>query len=400
MRRSAFLLIVFLVPVTFASAQIRKAQRALDDGNVQEALNIVHERLEEKPDDYRAYRQLAAIHKAQAATAEGDEYLDHVAAMVDALRTVIELRPRDADAVTRELLLEYQTEFLKAIEQYNSAAAAPDAEAESIYYGMAALFFRSAAAIMPDSLDPYLNWAIISMQGENQEDAIYPLQQAIMVAPDDSSAHEWYDYLARIYASSGRSDEAVALMEEAVDKFPDIPEMESLLLQIYSTTGREEEAIEKYRVRAEQMPDDRVTQYNLGSLLLQAEEYDEAIVYLKRAVEIDETDVDALYNLGASYINKATEVQKESVALADTLREMRAGLSDEEIEAQEALVIALDEERAQLMAMAIPFLESAKVYGEQKEGSNVTSICIALYQAYAQTNQMEMVAQVEACAGL
>jgi len=398
MKRTALILIVILLPVSEALSQLRQARRALDDGDFERALTFVNERLSERPEDHNAYMLLAQIHRAQAAAADVESYAEHLGAMAEAYRKVIELNPRNTQAGPG-LVTSYMDAFSTGVEAWNNAAQTSDPDSSATYFMEAAKRFMGAAAVMPDSLDPYLNWAIAALQTDNSELAILPFQRAIEIAPDDPSVTEWYDRLARIYLTTDREEEAVVLLEGALEMYPNSDEIEGLLLGAYGMADQNERAIERYRVRAEAMPDDQRTQYNLGSLLLQAEAYDEAIIYLQRAVELDAENANAQYNLGAAFINKATNVQQEAVALNEDLRERRSEISDDEAEERQAAIYALDDQRQDLMRQAIPHLEIAKEVTELSGGGDLTSICIALYQAYAQTNQMEAVETVKACAG-
>ena len=398
MKRIVLLLAFIVLAAAMAPAtlaQLRKAERALRDKNFQEAHSFVQEVLDEKPDDHRALELLARIHEAEAQESEGEAFLVHWKAMVDTYRNMVEVRPKSQAEVTNKLLLAYQASFMSGVEAFNAAGAELDQELSGAHYRESSLHFEAAALVMPDSLDPFLNWAFAAMSGGSDVDAIEPLQRAIAIGPVES---DWYSYLGRIYLSNDSAAVAVEVLEEGVTVFEDSEELQALLLNAYASTGQNDRAIERYLDRAETHPDDRITRYNLGSLLLQAERYDEAIVHLGAAVAIDDQHTDSHYNLGAAYINKATEVQEQAVALDEALRAERDTLSQEEIDARQAAIFALDDEKKALMSRAIPYLERAKMLAETAEADN-TSICRALYQAYGQTNAMDMVETVKECSG-
>ncbi len=396
MKRTA-LLLVFLITasVPAATAQLRKAERALKNQEFGEAYDLVQARLVERPEDHKAYDLLARIHRAQAEASEGEEYLNHWAEMVAAYRKILEHAPsRDAE-ITRTLLLDYQEVFGDGAEFFNAGVEEADAEAQAALFIRSAEQFHAAAIVMPDSLDPHLNWAFANIRGDNGLQAIEPLQRAIEIGPVEV---EWFRYLSHIYLGNERSEDAVALLEGAVESFGQDEELQGLLLNAYALSGQNDRAIARYRERAKAMPDDRLTRYNLGSLLLQAEHYDEAIEHLAAAVALDHLHGDSHYNLGAAYINKATDVQRQAVALDEALRAARDTLSQDEIEARQEAVFALDGEKKALMAEAIPYLERARLLA-LAEGNDDSGICRALYQAYAQTNMMDKVEEVKDCAG-
>ncbi len=383
-----------------ATAQLRKAERALEAQNFEEAHSIVQARLKDKPNDHNAFDLLARIHEAEAMASEGEAFLEHWKEMVAAYRQLLEVRPRSEAEVTTKLLIAYQNSFMGGVELFNGAREALDAEAGAELFMKASLQFRAASLVMPDSLDPYLNWAYAAMSGGVDIEAIEPLKRALEIGPAEM---EWYNYLGRIYLSNERTDDAVMALEEGVEMFPGDEELQGLLLNAYASTGQNDRAIERYQERVQAMPDDRISRYNLGSLLLQAERYNEAIEQLEVAIAIDDQHVDSHYNLGAAFINKATDIQRQAAALDDSLRAERDSLSQEEIDARQEAYFALDEEKKRLMALAIPYLERAKVLSEKliSEGVEVdiSGICRALFQAYGQTNAMEKLETVKVCSG-
>ena len=382
-----------------ATAQLRKAERALEAQNFEEAHSIVQARLEDKPNDHNAFDLLARIHEAEAMASEGEVFLAHWKEMVAAYRKLLEVRPRSEAEVTTKLLIAYQNAFSGGVESFNGAQDPANADAKAEFYMKASLQFRAASLVMPDSLYPYLNWAYAAMSGDADIEAIEPLKRALAIGPAEV---EWYNYLGRIYLTNKRADDAVEPLEEGVEMFPDDEELQGWLLNAYADTGQNDRAIERYQERVQDMPDDRISRYNLGSLLLQAERYDEAIEQLEAAIAIDDEHVDSHYNLGAAFINKATDIQRQVSALDDTLRAKRETLSKEEIEEEQAKVFALDDEKKRLMELAIPYLERAKMLSENllSEGAemDISGICRALFQAYGQTNAMEKLETVKACA--
>ncbi len=424
MTRTATIL-AFIVAVSaiapHALAQRRQAERALKNGEFAEARAHVEELLNERPDDYRGYDLLARIHAQQMTVSEGDEYLMHVEAMATAYRRVVELRARSSNEVNHTLLQAYQNAFMGGVGLYQNAAevSADSADAQSDLYVQSSQQFQAAALIMPDSLDPYLNWAFAAIAAGRDLGAVVPLQNAIMrtagaVPGADSLEYfdqlrlaaeigtleiDWYDYIGRIYMSSNHAEEAVAVLEEGTKVFSNNEELQGLLLNAYAVAGMNDLAIERYRERVEALPSDRITRYNLGSLLLQAEEYEEAIVHLKAAVELDNKHTDSFYNLGAAYINQATDLQAQASALDDSLRAVRDTLEEEDIDRREQEIFELQDEKITLMSMAIPYLEHALALAEIDESRESVDICRALYQVYAQNDQMDKVEDVKDCAG-
>ena len=398
MKRTEFLIALILCGgalAPHAAAQLRKAERALSEQNFEQAHAIVRARLEEKPDDHKAYDMLARIYETEAMQAEGEDIIVHWDSMLAVYGTLLAKRPKSEAEVASKLHNAYIISFRTGVDLYSEAMEEVDADMQMARFTDSKLWFIAAARVGPDSLDPHLNWAYAALSAGNQMEAVAPLRRALEIGPVEV---EWYSQLGRVYLANDSAEAAVTVLEDGVERFPIEEELQSLLLNAYAMAGQNDRAIERYRQRVQTMPDDRITRYNLGSLLLSAEQYDEAIEHLKAATEIDDQHIDSHYNLGAAFINKATDVQKRAAALDDTLRAQRDSLDREVVKAREEAIYALENEKRDLMSQAIAPLERAKMLTEAAE-LDISNVCRALYQAYAQANAMDKVEEVKACAG-
>ena len=171
-------------------------------------------------------------------------------------------------------------------------------------------------------------------------------------------------------------------------------ELQNQRLNALNSTGNTERAMKAYREQIEQNPDDATYRYNYGSLLLNADRYDEAAEQLARAVELDPDDPKKQYNLGAAYLNKGVALQDSLVSLRDSLTAKEQPPTDEE----RKMVRELDEQRRGLFKDAIPPLERARQLSGPS-GQYRQSACSALFQAYVQTEQTEKAEEVKECAG-
>ena len=173
-----------------------------------------------------------------------------------------------------------------------------------------------------------------------------------------------------------------------------LAELQNQRLNALNSTGNTERAMQAYQEQIEQDPDDATYRYNYGSLLLNADRYDEAAEQLARAVELDPDDPKKQYNLGAAYLNKGVALQDSLVSLRDSLTAKEQPPTDEE----RKMVRELDEQRRGLFKDAIPPLERARQLSGPG-GQYRQSACSALFQAYVQTEQTEKAEEVKECAG-
>ncbi len=397
MKRSILFLAVIvglgcILPPTHA--QVRKANRALKDGQFEEALGFIDIALERKPEDAKAFEARGNIYREMAAAAEGEEYVSNLRMMIEAYDQAASLDERRVkERVDQALMQAYLAAFTMGIDAFNRANTTDTTE----YFLTSARFFEGATIIKPDSSGSYVNWAYAMLRADDDVGAIRPFELALKHGPPDIDV---YTLLSRIYLTNDRADDAVTLLEQGAAHFPaDSSGLQELLLNAYSMSGQIDRAIEMYAKSVASDPEHLLYRYNYGSLLLQADRHDEAIEQLEKATSIDPAHMDAQYNLGAAYVNKAVLVNDEMSALEDSLSENKDALSDEEEAERRAEIDALAEVRTELFAKAIAPLEKAKQLGED-ESRDVQAICRVLYQSYAQTNQMDKVASVEECAGL
>ena len=173
-----------------------------------------------------------------------------------------------------------------------------------------------------------------------------------------------------------------------------LAELQNQRLNALNSTGNTARAMQAYQEQIEQNPDDATYRYNYGSLLLNADRYDEAAEQLARAVELDPDDPKKQYNLGAAYLNEGVALQDSLVSLRDSLTAREQPLTDEE----RKMVRELDEQRRGLFKDAIPPLERARQLSGPG-GQYRQNACSALFQAYVQTEQTEKAEEVKECAG-
>ena len=401
MRQILFTFVVLftaLAVIPQSYAQLRKANRALERGEVEEAMNFAQELLTDKADDHKTWDLLARIHDVQASQSPMDEYLMHVEEMVAAYDKVVELRPNQAEDVSNKLQIFYMQTFNRGIEEFNNAqTVAEDEVLQAEHFKTSAKYFQATTIVLPDSSGSYVNWAYALLGAGDNEAAIEPLSLALEYGGPDP---EIYNYLSRIYLTTERELDAVPLLEEATGVYPDNAELQNYLLNAYATTGQNDRALERYSESVLKDSTNHIYRYNYGSLLLQEELYDEAIEQLTEAVRLDASYVDAYYNLGAAYINKANSVQDQISFLEDDIRERKEELTTEEEESIQAQIDLLTEERKGLYQESINPLEEARTYAESEEGRSVEEICNALFQAYAQTGQEDKALSVSECAGM
>ncbi len=382
-----FPLLLGLLALTFLVAgadscgsdpNVTGAKLEMKNEDYDRVLELTAAALETNPDNEEAYFMRGEAYRLKAekmSDAAGRNAL--LADMAQAYNRSLELG-HDASEVTNRLQVAWGAEMNFGARAFRRAADDPSA------YADAAASFGNAITVLPDSSAGHLNQGLALLAAGNAADAAEPLQMAIDKGANSAEA---YIYLGRIYLTSeDRENDALAVLEQGQAEFPDNEEIQTEILNAYVRAGQTDRAIDAYDARITADPDNPLYRYNYGSLLLQAERYDEAIEQLTRAAELDAQNANAFYNLGAAYQNKAASFNERVAELEDA----RAG---------QAEVDAAIASRTELLNEALPNLERARALTEAG-GEDTSDICRALFQVYASLGQDRKAEEAAQCAGM
>lgn len=394
--------IPLFLSLIFAALLITGADGCSSDPNVEgakldlrnqdydRALRNLETALENNPQNAEAYELKGRVLSEKAfATQDQDEHIATISEMIEAFDKAVEYDPLYQDQVTNAMRFAFANEFQRGIQAFNRGRN------DDSQFVVAARYFNTAGVIQPDSSGAYVNEAYAYMNGGQPEMAIGPFENAL---ESGDTEPETYRFLAQLYQTNDRADEAVGLLEEAAGMYPENVDIQTELLNAYQMTGQIDKALERYSSAVERDSENALFRYNYGSLLIQVGRYGEAIAQLESAIALDESYSSAYYNIGAAHINQAVDVNSAISDLDDALRENRNSMSNDEITAAEAEIDAKVDERRMHFQAAIAPLEKAKELFEAF-GEDVGDVCRALYQSYAQTNQTDAAQGVAECAG-
>ncbi|HEX7071485.1 MAG TPA: tetratricopeptide repeat protein [Rhodothermales bacterium] len=369
---------------------VEGAKLDLRNQDYDRALENLETALQRNPDNSEALDLKGQVLQEKLATEQNvDAHRALLEEMVQSYRRAMELDAELVENTTQRLRLAYYNEFQRGLTAFNAGRDNTE------QYNVAFEYFKNAAFVFPDSSDAYANQAYALLNAGRQSDAITALENA-MKAGDDSE--DTYVYLGDLYRTQERHDDAITLLQEGLEKYPTNEQLWSILLNEYVATGQLDQAMDRYAQLVQQAPDNKLYRFNYGTLLLNAERFDEAVEQLRRATELDSEYPNAQYNLAAAYVNKAVDLSERIGAIDDSLRAERNQLSDAEIDRREAQIESLAQERQHLFEQAIPPLEKA-LQLFQDAGESATDVCQTLFTAYVQTQQNDKAESVAECAG-
>ena len=393
MKRIPIYLVLIVTGMFFIGADgcssdpnVEGAKLHLRNKDYDQAIENLDKALAKDPDNVAAL-----VIKADALNAKAfenfdvDEHTPLFREMVDILGRAGELGHDTKAAVNNG----YYREFERGVTAFN--AGSDDADK----FKVAAKYFDNTSYLIADSSAPYIYKGYALLRVDDSKNAIDALEMGIEKGVDEVDP---YIYLGELYQAADRGADRVNLLEKASNEFPEDADIQAHLLNAYQMAGMMDRAKDKYVASLKTDPDNTTFLYNLGSLLLGEQDYDGAITHLKRATSLDATYANAWYNLGAAYQNKAVGINEEITAVDDKMRENRSDMSTEEIRSTEAQIDELAAKRKSTFGDAINPLEQAKTLTEA-EGGDTAKICVALYTAYVQTDQLDKAKSISTCAG-
>ncbi len=397
MKRFPIFLVLLIGMFLFVAADgcssdpnIEGAKLNLRNKNYDRALENLEIAISKNPSNAEAFDLKGRVLSDKAfETSDVTEHTSLIEQMIEAYQRALELDPTRSETVTMAFRIAYQSEFQRGMQAFNRGQ---NQESE---YNSSATYFENASAIMPDSAGAYVNSAYALLRAGRPNEAIEPFQMAIEKGEKECDT---YLFLARLYQENDRAGDAVDLLETASAMYPDDRDLQTELLNAYQFAGQIDRAMTMYERSIENDPENELFRYNYGSLLVEAERFDDAVVHLLKAIELDPDYSNAYYNLGALYVNQAVVINEEINALDDRLRENRDNLNDEQIQEIDSEIMRLAGERTALFEEAVAPLEKAKALFDAA-GEDATGVCGALFTSYVQTDQIEKAEGVSECAG-
>ncbi|HTK81988.1 MAG TPA: tetratricopeptide repeat protein [Bacteroidota bacterium] len=149
-------------------------------------------------------------------------------------------------------------------------------------------------------------------------------EHALAVTQDNHLAHH---NLGVLLADSGRHEEAIAHLREALRLRPDEPLIHRNLARSLAATGRNREAIEQYQWLLSRTPSDAALHARMGNILADDGNTNEAISHFRQALQLNSGDVTVRLNLAELYlrISRLDEARVECMqALKQEPKDSRA----------------------------------------------------------------------------
>ncbi len=207
-------------------------------------------------------------------------------------------------------------------------------QAAKTYYangdlGTAEKFCRQILEQVPNQADTLCILGVIAHQTGKSEQAIELINQAISHEPDFPDAH---NNLGEVYRAMARYEEARACFEKAIDLNPGFSEAYNNLGAVLKQGKRPDLATQCFNKAIELKPDYADPYTNLGNIYDDMGQHDEAISHHRKAIAINPRYVLAYRNLGKvlhnlGRLDEAMQAYRQALELSPDEAEIHRQMS-------------------------------------------------------------------------
>lgn len=317
-----FSMIFGLVAFQCSSTELTSAKLYIQQKNLEKAKESLQKEVEKNSSSDEGFYLLGYVY--------GEE--GNMVKMIENFNRSLKISSKFKDNIVDTKKFHWQNNFNKGVSLFNRGAKSTSEDTSQIYFSRAIDAFNSAILCEPDSVDSYKNLVYAYLNANRADDAIDPLQKIISINKDSDS----YAMLGEIYYNNGILlmneyaqtnnttdslnamewfEKTIKLTEEGRKLYPENSDILLILSNAYVNANKLDVAMEAFHAGVLKNPDNKYYRYNYGVLLLGADKFEDAVEQFSKAIEIDAAYVNALYNLGVSYVKWGSELREESVEI-------------------------------------------------------------------------------------
>jgi len=248
--------------------------------------------------------------------------------MLEAFNQALKINKTHEREINQLLKASWAENFNDGVNYFNAANRSANQDSAKILRQKAINAFETAIMMQPDSNDTYRNLVFVYLSAGDLDGAIEPSERWV----NKVKSLESYQFITELYytkaeqqwnkyqtsknpADSVKAVELYQITEkyatEGLAKYPNDGTLNSFLFNTYISLGKKDLALSKAKAAVEANPNDKFANYNAGTMLLEAKEYEQAVKYFKKALEIDPKYENAIYNIAACYINWGIQVREK-----------------------------------------------------------------------------------------
>jgi len=192
---------------------------------------------------------------------------------------------------------------------YNSTIDAGATAYNNGNYEKALEEFKNSLKVQPSDSLALLYGGSVAQEVENYDAAIDLYSQLIESGKASESVYNSVIYLYKVQKED--MEKAMEINTLAMKKFPENKSYVQERIYYLITTGKTAEAEQEIKTEIEHNPDDPLLHFELGYLYDEADQDDKAAEAYEKAMELDPTYYDAIFNLAVIHYNKGADIIKE-----------------------------------------------------------------------------------------
>ena len=303
-----------------SSTELTSAKLYIQQKNYDKALNTLHKEVAKNPKSDEGWYLLGNVY--------GE--LGKFDSLVIAYDKSLAVSKKYESEINQSKMYYWANSFNAGVSYFQRGNKATDKDSVKIYYDKSIDAFTTGTKLEPDSADTFKNLAFVYMSAGKNEEAIKPLKKLVQL----NNELDGYKYLGQIYYTLGTMsksaystsnditdslaankyfNDAVDILEKGTKLYPNDSELLKTLSASYVDIGKSDVALNSFKTLVEKEPDNKVYRYNYGVLLLGSEDYEMAVQEFQKAIDLDSTYTNAIYNLGITYVKWGSEMNKESL---------------------------------------------------------------------------------------
>lgn len=185
--------------------------------------------------------------------------------------------------------------------------------------GEAIKIYQKLIKNLPDRTDIYYDFADCYLRMNKPVDAIEiynELEKKIGINAELSLQKE------KIYVRMGKLEKAVEEINKLIATAPDEAKYYGILAELYAANNRDVEAVDTYQKALKMDPDNAYINLSLSEYYRQKRDYAKGFIYLEKAFNSEELDIDSKVKILLSYYvvsEKSEELKSQSLSLCEML---------------------------------------------------------------------------------
>ncbi len=140
-----------------------------------------------------------------------------------------------------------------------------------------------------------------------------------------------YVYMKNAYLAQKDSANALNILKEGFEKYPDNSNILVELVNYYLASGQSKQAMDYLQLAKKNDPTNASFYFAEGTLHEKMENPEKAMESYKKAIEVDSTFFNAYYNLGVLYFNKSVKLYEKANEIMDNAKYAKAKAEADEV---------------------------------------------------------------------